>query len=124
MSILKHPLFLALSALTISNEIIERAGWSIPFINSYLDDLACLPVVLTLALAFLRTFFTSPGYTLSKMQIVIAVIYISVAFEWILPSVSSRYTRDHIDILMYVLGAISFGRFINRKDLIKAEAAS
>lgn len=124
MSTLKHPLFLVLAALTISNEIIERAGFSIPFVNSYLDDLACLPVVLTLALAFLRSFFTSPGYSLSKIQIAIAVIYISVVFEWILPSVSSRYTRDYADIIMYVTGAVLFGRYINKKHSLQVEAAS
>jgi hypothetical protein len=121
MSILRNPVFLLAFVLTASNELLERMGYSIPYVNSYLDDLACFPVVLTLALAFLRTFITSQDYSLSKIQVALAVIYFYFVFEWLLPAVSSSYTRDHADIIAYAAGAYIFWKFINGKNAVKEE---
>ena len=122
MSILRNPVFILAFVLTASNELLERMGYSIPYVNAYLDDLACFPIVLTLALAFLRTFVTSQEYSLSRMQVALAVVYFYLVFEWVLPSMSSRYTRDHADMIAYTAGAYIFWKFINRKSAVKQEA--
>ena len=114
MNSLKHTLFISAAILTTANEIIERSGYSIPYLNSYLDDLACFPVVLTIGLAFLRWMQRSRSYVLSKAQVVLAVIYFSVVFEGILPAVSENYTRDPLDVIAYSAGAFLFWRYINR----------
>lgn len=116
MKILANPLFIGALLLTATNAIIERMGYIIPYINSYLDDLACFPVILTLALAFLRTISGLKEYRLSKGQVIMAVIYFSIMFEGVLPALSVRYTRDPFDIIAYAAGALLFSRAINGKN--------
>jgi hypothetical protein len=38
-------------------------------------------------------------------QIIAAVIYTAVVFEWLLPTLSEKYVSDWIDVGAYVLGA-------------------
>ena len=114
MRLLKHPLFISAVLLTTINAMLERAGYPVPFVHAYLDDVLCFPVVLTLALTFLRRFVTPRDYTLSAFQVVMAVIYFSIVFEWMLPRVSENYTCDPADIIAYSIGALLFGVFINR----------
>lgn len=122
MNVLKHPLFIGALLLTASHRLLEQAGHSFPYLSSYLDDLACFPVVLTLGLAFLRLLTGSRNYTLSRLQVVAAVIYFSIMFEGVLPAFSEDYTRDPLDIIAYSAGALLFGKHINRKPVIREEA--
>ena len=41
-------------------------------------------------------------------MIVFALIYVSVAFEFVLPKYSGKFTADVFDVLMYILGSITF----------------
>lgn len=113
MKVLRHPVFLASVFLTAANAALERTGHPLPFLHAYLDDLVCFPVVLSLALAFLRSFVTAADYRLSKAHIVLAVVYFSFLFEWLLPRISGNYTSDPLDVLAYAAGAFVFARFIN-----------
>jgi len=54
-------------------------------------------------------------FQLSYFHIITAVIFFSIVFEIILPSISMEYTGDKMDILCYVLGGIIF-RILNRKN--------
>lgn len=117
MKTLKHPVFLSSLFLTAANALLERTGNPIPFLHAYLDDALCFPIVLTLALAFLRSFITSVEFTLSTFHIVLAVIYFSFVFEWVLPRFSASYTSDTADVLAYAAGAFVFSRFINRSSV-------
>ncbi len=88
-------------------------------IHSYLDDLLAMPVILTLAVAVQRQWvYRRPDYTLSKIQVSFAVLYVSVLFEGILPVISPKYTRDGWDILAYIMGGFIFFRFINRPETL------
>lgn len=113
MKVLRHPVFITSVFLTAANAALERTGHSIPFLHAYLDDLVCFPVVLSLALAFLRSFVTAADYRLNKVHIVLAVAYFSFVFEWLLPRISMNYTSDPFDVLAYAAGAFVFARFIN-----------
>lgn len=123
MKLLKHPLFLGSALLTTAHGVAERMKFNIPYISSYLDDLACFPVVLTLGLAFLRRITGSPNYILSREQVILAVVYFSVMFEGVLPGISENYTRDPLDIIAYSAGAFLFAKYINRKPMMKHKAA-
>ena len=110
---LSNPVFVTCVVLATTNQILEKAfGVFLPVIHSYLDDLLCFPIVLTLGLAMYRYF--KPNYQLSAWHIWPTVIVYSVYFEWYLPQTSTVYTADVFDVLMYVLGALIYQRFINR----------
>jgi hypothetical protein len=110
---LTNPVFLTCLLLASFNQILEKSlAVFIPVVHSYLDDLLCFPIVLTLGLAAYRYFL--PNYKLSGWHIWPTVLIYSVYFEWYLPQTSTNYTSDALDVLMYVLGALIFQRFINR----------
>jgi hypothetical protein len=114
MRLLRHPLFITASVLTICNGMMGRMGCSLPYISSYLDDLACFPVILTIALALLRVLTRQHDYLLSRGRIIFAIIYFSVVFEGVLPAASNSYTSDPFDIVAYAAGALLFERYINK----------
>lgn len=73
-------------------------------------DLVTLPLVLSagqLGVSYLKQL---PNFRLSVLKIVVAVLYISILFEFILPYINpEKFTQDFVDILMYcVSGAVYF----------------
>lgn len=115
---LSSPVFLLAVLLATVNQILEKGfGIFIPVIHSYLDDLLCFPIVLTLGLAAYRYFW--PNYRLKLWHVWPLVLVYSVYFEMYLPQISSVYTSDILDVVMYISGAVIFQRFINgsRPDL-------
>ena len=109
---LLHPVFLICLILASVNQVLEKGfGVFIPIVHSYLDDLLCFPIVLTLGLAAYRTVWTS--YKLTAWHVWPVVLIYSIYFEWYLPQKSTAYTADAVDVVMYVLGALLFQRFIN-----------
>jgi hypothetical protein len=114
-----HPLFIIIILLSGSNKLIELSGIYIPLVHAYMDDLFCIPFVLTPTLYLMRRFiFNNGNYTLGKLQIAAAVVYCTVLFELILPQLSLKYTADVLDVVCYILGAILFHYFINRNQLM------
>ena len=116
MHILRNPVFLISAGLfwiTYTLEYFKIFTW--PFVHHYLDDLLAIPVILTLAVAVQRQWiYRNPQYVLSKIQVIFAVLYLSIWFEGVLPVLSDKYTRDIWDILAYIIGAFVFYWFINR----------
>lgn len=114
-----NPIFLLCVTLAVTNQVLEKIfGIFVPVIHSYLDDLLCFPIVLTLGLAMYR--FFSPKYRLTAWHIWPVVLIYSVYFEWYLPQTSAVYTSDIVDVLMYVLGSVLFDLSINRKVAVDA----
>lgn len=110
---LRNPVFLTCLLLATTNQVLEKGfGIFIPIVHSYLDDLLCFPLVLTLGLAAYR--FQWPNYQLTPWHVWPLVLIYSVYFEWYLPQQSAAYTADVLDVVMYVLGALIFLRFINK----------
>lgn len=109
---LSNPVFLMCLFLAMVNQIIEKGfGIFLPVVHSYLDDLLCLPIVLTLGLAMYRSVI--PNYRLGLVHMLPVLIGYSIYFEGYLPLVSDS-TRDWMDLVMYLLGTIVFGYFINK----------
>lgn len=107
-----NPVFLVCLSLAFINQIIEKGfGIFIPIVHSYLDDLLCFPIVLTLGLAAYRAVI--PNYRLGMVHMLSVLIVYSVYFEGYLPLVSDS-TRDWMDLVMYLLGTVVFGYFINK----------
>ncbi|HET6243634.1 MAG TPA: magnesium citrate secondary transporter [Bacteroidia bacterium] len=95
----------------------KQFGIFIPLIHAYLDDLLCMPVVLSITLHILRLVLKNEKYVFSKIQVFFAVIYFSVMFEGILPLFSVNHTSDIMDIAAYGTGAIIFFKHMNIKQL-------
>ena len=114
MALLKNKIFLIFIFLFIVNYLLEKCfGVFIPFIHAYLDDLLCMPIVLTITLALLHRMINTKPYRLSGKQIIFAVAYFSIVFEVILPKLNKKHTADVLDVFAYALGAILFYLYIN-----------
>jgi len=112
--VLLHPIFLVAVLLAATNQLLERNGIFLPFIHSYLDDLLCFPIVLTVGLAGYRLIHQDDAYTLGPWQVWATVVLYTVMFEWVLPSYSPVYTADALDVVAYAVGAMVFLRWVNR----------
>jgi hypothetical protein len=74
------------------------------FLLYNLTDFLCLPILLTIANLLIKILFPSQCFKISVSQIVLLVLFYSVLFECILPKVSTKYTADYLDVIMYFLG--------------------
>lgn len=112
--ILKNKIFIFSALLFGMNQLLEKKfGIFIPLLHAYLDDLLCMPIVLTLTLLVLQFLLKDFQFRLNKFQIFIAFVYFSIMFEIILPSFSAKYTPDILDIAAYGAGAFIFFNYIN-----------
>ena len=114
---LSNPVFLICLFLAIVNQILEKGfGIFIPVVHSYLDDVLCFPIVLTLGLAVYR--LGDLDYRLTIWHMIPVFLVYAVYFEFYLPSISPNSTSDPLDLFAYLLGLIVFGYFINRSDAV------
>lgn len=115
MRALRHPVFIIAVILFITHQVVQKAGIAIPFLHSYLDDLLCMPVVLTLSLVFMRALKRKPGYRLKVPLVIFTVAYVAVFFEVLLPRMNARYHGDAWDLLAYLAGAALWWFTVNRE---------
>jgi len=109
MIFLRKPLIWLIFAVATAVYILQQLNVALPhLINNYLNNLLCMPVVLTLCLVVLQ--FIKKNYSLTIPIFVIASItlYYIIYFEWFLPKINERYTADPIDAFLYIIGAIAF----------------
>jgi len=99
-----HPLFLIPFLLFLVNRYGLRPTNQV-FLDHYLNDLLCMPVVLHSACILMGYIYGLPDYRLGFRQILAATIYLGLVFEWVLPSFSSAYTGDWLDVGMYCCGS-------------------
>ena len=112
MRVLINPVFLGGSILYILVKVCQYYDVTLnTFVDNHLTDLICIPVVLyiirMLMLQF-KAFREHAGGELSILAILLVTIYFSVYFEYYLPTTSSIYTGDIVDVFMYFLGAAIF----------------
>jgi hypothetical protein len=118
MIFLRKPLIWLIFATATAVYILQQFNVALPsIINNYLNNLLCMPVVLTLCLIVLQ--FIKKNYSLTIPIFVIASItlYYIVYFEWFLPKVNVRYTADPIDAVLYIIGAMVF--YLMQKNWVK-----
>lgn len=123
MTIVKNPFFYIPTLLFLANQILEKVfGVFIPFVHAYLDDLLAIPVILGITLQIYKKIHPKrERFTFTKTQILVAVIYVSVVFEWFLPKYSSTYIGDILDVLCYVLGSVYFYFLVNQASTLHAK---
>jgi hypothetical protein len=107
---LLHPLFI-FSLVAYAIVRMNRWGWlELPdFLNHYLADLVCMPIILTFCLIGVRWVKRLPLFRLSWGMILSMTLFYALLFEGLLPLKSNHHTGDFIDVIMYFLGALMYG---------------
>lgn len=105
---LKHPFFIVSITLFTINYVVELAGYSIPYVHAYLDDLLAMPVIFTIVLVLIRWGAKKTDFNYSWLHLLVGFAYVSINFEWILPNISQSYTADWIDVTLYALGTLLY----------------
>lgn len=109
MTILRHPIFITLTTLAAFVYISSMTGLALPkIISFYLNDLLCMPVVLSICLVIMRRLKRKSHLYIPLSAIVVITAYFSFHFEWLLPKFLERYTGDIIDVGLYIIGALLF----------------
>ena len=104
------------SSLFVINQLIEKAGYIIPFVHSYLDDILCPGIVLGFALTIQQQLtYRTTTYRFSLWNVIFFVAWYSILFEVLLPIWDQRHFSDPWDVLAYTSGAFLFLKFGNRE---------
>lgn len=110
-----QPWFIGLLALVLIHQIVQKVlDINIPLIDSFLDPILFMPILLHLILWERRYLFgKGPGYVLSWSQMLMVLIFVSILCEYFFPQWNDKFTMDYWDIVCYAIGAFIFGRFLN-----------
>lgn len=120
MIFIKKPLVWLIFATAVVVYILQQLDVTLPsLINNYLNNLLCLPVVLTLCLIVLQLIKKNNSLTIPIFVIASIAVYYIVYFEWFLPKMNKRYTADPLDAVLYIVGAVGF--YVMQKSWIKKE---
>lgn len=121
MKILLHPAFLLCAALFVAHQFSQKVfGLALPVLDSYLDPLLCMPILLSLFLAERRWLFRkSNAYVLPKGEVLGLVLILTVLFEVGFPAFSTQFTGDVWDAVAYVIGGLFFYKVLNRNKIDK-----
>lgn len=104
-----YLLFLISSGSFLLNLLLLKLPVQLPnFFSSYLNDLLCMPIVISICLFLIRKFRGQRDLKISLFSAFSLVVLYAVYFEIYLPEVTERYTADFVDVLLYFIGAIIF----------------
>lgn len=92
----------ALAAFSL-HQAAQALGFYVLLLDSYLDPLCTVPVVLGLPSMLARRIWPMP--VLSWGSVALFTLALSFAFEWWIPYFDARFSRDPWDALAYALGA-------------------
>ncbi|MDX5348585.1 MAG: hypothetical protein LPJ89_02455 [Hymenobacteraceae bacterium] len=103
--------------------VCSRLGLQHPVLTNYLNDVLCMPLVLSAALLYQRIItYRNAAYVFTGYHVIVAVVYYAVAFELVLPQFMPRYTADFYDVVAYAAGGWLYYRFINKAAVAPAAA--
>ena len=112
---LRHPLFLASVVVYAAYQLNRRVlHWALPpWLTSYLSDVLCLPVLLSLALAAHQLAYGRRA-TLPATWVGAAWAGVALWFEVVWPHWSTQAVADPWDALAYAVGALGFQCWLNK----------
>ncbi|NOQ73082.1 MAG: hypothetical protein GQ574_13840 [Crocinitomix sp.] len=120
---LLKPYFLIAITLYIIVRL-GRLGWYAPneWLNNYLNDFLCMPIILTICLVGVRFIKRIPKFHLTPIMIFGMTTFYAILFEYILPNSNPIYTADFVDVAMYFAGALFYWVYwrINRAKVASA----
>lgn len=118
MKTLSNPIAIIILAVGLLLYLAKVLQLKLPhWIHFYAADLFCMPLVLIIVLALLRYFYKNNRFKIPWFAIVSLTVYYALFFEWLLPKISTRYTADWLDVLMYAIGALAF-YLLQKKNII------
>lgn len=101
-------LFIIYTILFIIHQVLQKVlNAHIQIIDSYLDPLLFMPVLLQL-IKWERKCIFKKNYYFSFVEIVIWTSSIALITEYIFPKMNDNFTADIIDVFMYFAGAMIF----------------
>jgi len=78
------------------------------FINFYLANFLCMPIVLSICLFAVQFLKKDKTLRLNLFTVLSAFAMYAIYFEVILPPLHWRYTADIIDVFLYLIGSFLF----------------
>lgn len=105
-----HNLLFVLCAIAfIAHQVLQKIFHiSVPVVDSYLDPLLFMPIVLHLVVIERRIMLKVPDYRLPPTHIFGYFLLISILCEIILPFLNSEMIADKWDVLCYALGTLIY----------------
>lgn len=104
-----NPLFFFMLLVYVGIHIGRMGRYTLPqFVNNYVTDLICMPVILSMCLVGVRIIKKRPSYKLNFIMIYGMTSFYAFYFEYYLPKNSLKYTADIWDVVMYFSGATFF----------------
>lgn len=114
---LRYPILFCLGLSYGIHLVLKFGHIPVPgFFSHYFADLLCMPLLLSFALLSMRWFRGENDRQLPWSMVLVAIVYVSLVFELVLPAFFKRYTSDVWDVVMYGLGGVLF--FVFQKHLV------
>ncbi len=112
----RHPVFVICALIFALHQLTQKGlGVSIPVADAYLDNLLCLPILLSLLLAERRWWWRRADYIIPASEVAIITIFLTLLFELAFPYWSAAFTADYWDAAAYAVGAGLFYFSINKQ---------
>lgn len=126
MKTLNNPFFWALALLFVFHQFSQKIlGWSLTFLDHYLDTFLLAPLLLTGLLAEWRDLYQLGNqYTFPLPVVGLLCLVLLITSELVFPALSQAFTPDKYDALSIILGSIVFHVFMNRPLRISDPARS
>jgi len=108
-------IYLGLILLAGLYKVAEFSFGSVPYLNSYFEDLMALPLLLKSSLLVVQ--YSNQLWStlvLDKTEIIAITLIFSTYFEAILPYFDLRFTADPLDVPCYFIGAWFYSIFLNK----------
>jgi hypothetical protein len=104
-----YLLFFICFGIFLGNLFLLNLSLPLPaFFSFYLNDLLCMPIILSVCLFTIRKISKRKDLKISLFSAFSLAAFYSVYFELYLPEVTTRYTQDITDVLLYFGGAFIF----------------
>lgn len=119
LSMLRRYYFPVMVAVALGVYLTQIYEGRLPmWANNHLNDFLCMPIVLKVCQSAVRYLKSDRRLTLPwQLQTTLALVF-CLYFEGYLPPVSTRYTADLWDMVMYALGTGVFYQLENRSPTI------
>lgn len=110
-TLLRPGWYIAFTVFVLHQFVQYGLGWSIPFLDAYLDPVLCLPIVLGMWIAEAEYIY---GFRrLKTLELIVVGTFLAVLFEEGFPRWQPAFVRDWWDYLAYALGGLWYWLWLN-----------
>lgn len=110
------PWFLFLVTIFVIHQVLQKIfAVHILIIDSYLDPLLFMPILLQLVLWEKRVIYKKEAtYRLDHLTMFSILFVVAIVCEYIFPLLTNSFTSDWLDVFCYTIGTIIFAVFLNK----------